>query len=375
MFVILCILTTSCISGRNTSYRVLNKNGKVVYFERKKPLYNDKMRTNEKELTNIQNINKTLKDTKINNQITNKKTAGIPDNLVLDSSAYTLRSVVDTVVKDDDIEYLAKVIDKNKKVKTIKDFDIPEHYFNSSVKNQSASKKLQIEQAKRIELENQINQQEYGLFARIFGGNRNKTANDLKPVKKETKIKKMIEIENDKNQQEYGLFARIFGGNRNKTVNDVKVGQQEMQQNKTSNIKTGKVVINNNQQRGKSKNSNYARSNNTNNQLNVVSKATNNNRVVSSVTSNNTSNNIKSSYLQSGKYYIQLGSFIDKNKANRLMAKFNDVGDGGAVVPINVKGKIMYKVAIGTFSSKAIAEKEMEQVLERGHFDCYVFRK
>lgn len=311
----------------------MNKNGKVVYFERKKPLYNDKMRTNEKELTNIQNINKTLKDTKINNQITNKKTAGIPDNLVLDSSAYTLRSVVDTVVKDDDIEYLAKVIDKNKKVKTIKDFDIPEHYFNSSAKNQSASKKLQIEQAKRIELENQIN------------------------------------------QQEYGLFARIFGGNRNKTVNDVKVGQQEMQQNKTSNIKTGKVVINNNQQRGKSKNSNYARSNNTNNQLNVVSKATNNNRVVSSVTSNNTSNNIKSSYLQSGKYYIQLGSFIDKNKANRLMAKFNDVGDGGAVVPINVKGKIMYKVAIGTFSSKAIAEKEMEQVLERGHFDCYVFRK
>ena len=82
-----------------------------------------------------------------------------------------------------------------------------------------------------------------------------------------------------------------------------------------------------------------------------------------------------SNYLKQGKYYIQLGSFVDRAKANELSSRFRNVGDGGAVVPTNTKNGLMYKVVIGEFSTKDSAEKEMEKVLETGHFDCYVFKR
>ena len=63
LLIVITILTlTSCVSSKNTSYRVVNKNGKVVYFERKKPIYNNEIISNKQELTNIQNINKKVKE-------------------------------------------------------------------------------------------------------------------------------------------------------------------------------------------------------------------------------------------------------------------------------------------------------------------------
>ena len=454
---------TSCISSKNTSYRVVNKNGKVVYFERKKPIYNNEIISNKQELTNIQNINKKVKNTKEIEKINNDK---IDNNLILGSSAYTLKSVVDNVVKEEDISYVAKKIDKTKKTKTIQDFAIPEYYFNDDINKPKIDNRTKEEKIKQIELENKENEREYGLFARIFGGNRNKITENITSQEDKERIKK-IELENQKNEQEYGLFARIFGGNRNKTMSDVEQSIEQKIDNeskiehntKKEDLKIGAVVLNENQQLGKSKNGKYTNNQNKTNvvykladgnnnidlknskqynqieskeitntkqeQNNVIQQqnkkqkrglfgglfgknniekenenknnniSTQQNNLVESKNVNNqettiqnnittqanthvlngSNNSTNSTYLQKNKYYIQLGSFANDVKAKKLLSNFGDVGDGGKVVPVKIKDKFVYRAVIGTFNTRIIAEREMEKVLNKGHFDCYVFKK
>lgn len=460
--IITILILSSCISNKNTSYRVVNKNGKVVYFERKKPLLNNNIISNTQELTNIQNINKKIKNTKEVEKINNDK---IDDNLILGSSAYTLKSVVDNVVKEEDISYIAKQIDKNKKAKTIQDFTIPEYYFNDDVNKQRIDNRTKEEKIKQIELENKENEKEYGLFARIFGGNRNKVTENIVSKEDKEQIKK-LESENQKNEQEYGLFARIFGGNRNKTVNDIEQKTEEKvenssttEENKEEELKIGNVIIDKNQQLGKSKNDKYLSKQNKsktdnknninyklastseNNEENVLrnikeynkneTKAVNaegkqekqeikkqksgffgglfgkndvmeenrennnntNKQDITSVKIDNTVNkqstaqtvtqtvsetsnkSMQGTYLQTNKFYIQLGSFANEAKAKKLLSNFGDVGDGGRVVPVKIKDKFVYRSVIGTFNTKISAEREMEKVLNKGHFDCYVFKK
>lgn len=402
LIAIVVLLFPSCISNKNTSYRVVNKNGKVVYFERKKPMFNDSVISNKQELENIQDINQKVKNTKEIEKLNNNK---VDDNLILGSSAYTLKSVVDSVVKEEDIPYVAKKIDKNKKVKTIQDFVVPEYYFDDNVNKAKIDDRTKEEKIKQIELENKENEKEYGLFARIFGGNRNKITENITSKEDKEQLKK-IELENIENEKKYGLFARIFGGNRNKTINDTaeKTDKVETKENniktKENNIKeepkVGSIVINDKQQLGKSKNNKHT---NKQNKMNVVYKLSgednntelDNNKKYKQIDNkeiivekeqkdtqiqNEVDNNFtNSNYLQKNKYYIQLGSFANETKAKKLLNNFAGIGDNGRVVPIKIKDKFVYRAVIGTFNTRIIAEREMEKVLNKGHFDCYVFKK
>lgn len=419
--IITILVLSSCISNKNTSYRVVNKNGKVVYFERKKPLLNNNIISNTQELTNIQNINKKIKNTKEVEKINNDK---IDDNLILGSSAYTLKSVVDNVVKEEDISYIAKQIDKNKKTKTIQDFVIPEYYFNDNLNKQRIDNRTKEEKIKQIELENKENEREYGLFARIFGGNRNKTVNDIEQKTEEklenkTTIKENKEEELkvgsviiDKNQQlgkskndkylskqnksktdnknninyklastsennEKNVLRNIKEYNKNETKAVNAEGKQEKQEIKKQKMGFfgglfGKNdVMEENRENNNGTNKQDITSVKIDNTVNKQSTA----QTVTQTVSETSNKSMQGTYLQTNKFYIQLGSFANEAKAKKLLSNFGDVGDGGRVVPVKIKDKIVYRSVIGTFNTKISAEREMEKVLNKGHFDCYVFKK
>ena len=301
--------------SRHTSYRVLNRNGKVVYFEDKKtPIYNNNIKNNKEEMQEVANISKKAKQK-------TTTTSKIPEDLVLDSSAYTLRSVVDTIVKDDDIEKLAKTLEKTKKPKTISDFNIPEYYFNSNVPTRQ-----ELEKNKQQIIE--INQQKKGFFAKMTSWFR---GNDPK-----------VEPVNTSDQKDKYIL-------NNETA------------------APSKVIFNKNQKTGKSQNK-YTRSNN---ELTVKDRTKTSNQKNYSLASTKA---VTTTKLQKDKFYIQLGAFKDKKNATKLLDKFDDVGNYHDTIVNNTKNGDIYKVVIGTFNSKAEAEKEMEKILNRGHFDCYVFK-
>ena len=306
-------MLTSCVPNKHTSYRVINRNGKVVYFENKRtPLYNNNINNEEmKEITEI--TNKAKQTTKKPEQ-----QQKIRKDLVLDSSAYTLKSVVDTIVKDDDIENLAKTINKNKQVKTIKDFDnIPESYFNSNIPTEEDLKKNK----QMIE----DNKKKNSLFSKIKGFFKK---GDEKPEDDFIKYELVNNTEETKNN------------NSSLTVKSDNV-----------NVKKGKTY--------------YKPSTTTQSKSNKTSTTSTKTYVKSSQSNKQTT---------SGKYYIQLGSFKNKENADKLIKKFDNVGDEQKLIPINTKSGIMYKAVIGNFNTKEEAEKEMEKVLNKGHFDCYVIK-
>ena len=401
----LVITLSSCVSNKNTSYRVLNKNGKIVYFERKKPLYNQMV---QEDANNTNKITEKLNLINVNSEEDKK----IDNNLVLDSSAYTLKSVVDTVVKSSDIKQLAKSIDKNEKTKTILDFDdIPEYYFNSKAqsKQQIQIENVNLGEQKTVKIEKQtnkkVNEKKQGFFSRLFGKNDNKN-------KKNEKDTTAIKNNNNKNVEQNKTITYVT--NFDNTINEKKDNNIE----ENDNVKTGTVVFNNKQKLGKSKNSNYSGNivkqnsnvqvnkkfelNNQvkqNDKLNVVDNKNNTKYVLASDNSQNSNKTINkinnqdnkvdirtnnkktttinktNNYLVKGKYYIQLGSFINKNRAYNLANKFNNVGTKQIVIPTTIKGKAMFRTVIGVFNTKAEAEKEIEKVLEKGYFDCYVFKE
>lgn len=297
--VFILLILTSCIPNRQTSYRVINRNGKVVYFENKKtPLYNQNI-----DNIKVEELSKITNKAKQTSKGTITQHNNIDNNLVLDSSAYTLQSVVDTIVKDDDIATLAKIINKNKTNKTIKDFDnIPESYFNSNIPTE--------EELKRNKQIMEDNKKKNSLLSKIKGF-----------FTKESPEQDFIKYE---------------------LVNDT---------TKTKNTTSSLTVKNDNIEVKKGK-TYYKPST----QATTASKTY-----------------IKQP-ISVSKYYIQLGSFKNKENATKLINKFDNVGSEQKLIPTNTKNGLMYKAVIGNFNTKEEAEKEMEKVLNKGHFDCYVVK-
>lgn len=297
--VFILFILASCVPNRQTSYRVINRNGKVVYFENKKtPLYNQNI-----DNIKVEELSKITNKAKQTSKGTITQHKDIDNNLVLDSSAYTLQSVVDTIVKDDDIATLAKTINKNKKNKTINDFDkIPEYYFNSNIPTE--------EELKRNKQIMEDNKKKNSLFSKIKGF-----------FIKENPEQDFIKYE---------------------LVNDT---------TKTKNTTSSLTVKNDNIEVKKGKT--YYKP---------------------STQATTTSKTYIKQPISVSKYYIQLGSFKNKENATKLINKFDNVGSEQKLIPINTKSGLMYKAVIGTFNTKEEAEKEMEKVLNKGHFDCYVVK-
>ena len=327
--------------NKHTSYRVLNRNGKVIYFENKKtPLYNNNIDNEEmRRITEVTNKAKQTSNRGIQQQ-------RIREDLVLDSSAYTLKSVVDTMVKDDDIENLAKTINKNRQTKTIRDFDnIPESYFNSNIPTEEDLKKNKqlIEENKKKD----------GLFSKIKGFFKKEDKNPEDDFIK-------YELANDTGETKNSSSLTVKSDNV-----DVKEGKIYYKSpNKATTTKT------------------YVKSSTgattTKTFIKPSTEATTKTYVKPS-TEATTKTYVKSSQPNkqsnsSGIYYIQLGSFKSEDNADKLLKKFNNVGTEQKVIPVNTKNGTMYKAVIGNFNTKEEAEKEMEKVLNKGHFDCYVIK-
>jgi cell division protein FtsN len=115
-----------------SGYRLVGKDGKVVYFEKKRSQFNEEYLKQQGEAKS-KNSGKKLE--KVNDSETIKKTKeslAKRDEIPVDSSAYTLKSVMDTIVKHEDIDAVAKTVESSSKSKSIKDFDeIPDSYFEN----------------------------------------------------------------------------------------------------------------------------------------------------------------------------------------------------------------------------------------------------
>ena len=314
--VFILLILTSCIPNRQTSYRVINRNGKVVYFENKKtPLYNQNI-----DNIKVEELSKITNKAKQTSKGTITQHNNIDNNLVLDSSAYTLQSVVDTIVKDDDIATLAKIINKNKTNKTIKDFDnIPESYFNSNIPTE--------EELKRNKQIMEDNKKKDGLFSKIKGF-----------------------FTKEKPEQDFIKYELVNNTTKSNTTSSLTVKDDNI------TVKKGKTY--------------YKPSNKT---TNTTTQITTNSSITTTKTYIKPFQSTKQ-ITNTGKYYIQLGSFKNKENATKLINKFDNVGDEQKLIPTNTKNGLMYKAVIGNFNTKEEAEKEMEKVLNKGHFDCYVVK-
>lgn len=139
-FFVICmiLLVISCSKDTKTSYRLVGKDGKVIYIDTREGQNGSRTRKSFQDTEHIENKAKTkaVNDNESIKQVENKK---IP----LISSAYTLDSVIDKDVKYDvGVNDSFENIRKNKKHKTISDFEsIPSSYFNDAEINRNRKKK------------------------------------------------------------------------------------------------------------------------------------------------------------------------------------------------------------------------------------------
>jgi cell division protein FtsN len=231
-----------------SGYRLVGKDGKVIYFEKKRPQFNE-------EQLKKNSPNKKLETAKLEsvNGNVDKKKAGEQsktdpkDTTILDSSAYTLRSVMDNIVKNEDINAMAKSIEASTTGKSIKDFEnIPDTYFENVPDNE----RLTVKQNQNFLTAKKIDNQ-----------------------------RKFFEM-----------------------------------------------------------------------------------------------NTELSTSLVRNKYYLQLGSFRSKIKAEKVLNKYADVGGNRQVVEGKNGGLIFYRAIIGTFNTNLEASNVKNKLIERGHTDVFVFK-
>lgn len=74
------------------------------------------------------------------------------------------------------------------------------------------------------------------------------------------------------------------------------------------------------------------------------------------------------------KYYIQLGIFDEKSNAETTYSKYSKISNGMIKNYLH-KGKNRFKVLLGPYTDKKLAEIDMEKVIKTGHYDVYITEK
>lgn len=77
---------------------------------------------------------------------------------------------------------------------------------------------------------------------------------------------------------------------------------------------------------------------------------------------------------KSKKYYIQLGIFGEKSNAETIYSKYSKISNGMIENYLH-KGKNRFKVLLGPYTDKKLAEIDMEKVIKTGHYDVYITEK
>jgi cell division protein FtsN len=82
-----------------------------------------------------------------------------------------------------------------------------------------------------------------------------------------------------------------------------------------------------------------------------------------------------STALVNNKFYLQLGSFKSKEKAEKLLEKSESMGGTVRKIVENKRnGFTFYRVVIGTYNTKPEALNMKEKIVAGGHTDVFVFK-
>ncbi len=382
------MVLVSCVNeNTSTGYRLVGKNGRVIYLEKKRPTFNQEKLMEKQQITKQNNRVKQFNDSTNKKVIRINEDNKINENLVLESSAYSLKSVIDTMVDNKDISTLAKTVEKTQKPKTIRDFKIPESYFNSS------------KYVKEITINNSINNKKDKYNTKnnndiivLNNSTLNKNNKQQKTQKKESLFSTLFsrKKENIKSSQK----SSIISNNKPEATLDIAKNNNTpivINNNKPTNkidddiIKRNESIKNeflngskkNNIEVVKNKNQNINNNKNINKKVNNT-KNLNNNGIKnnSNFKKGQTKNKVViNDGLIKDKYYIQIGSYTNEKKAYKMVNDFNSTGNEQKVVPILFNDQQMYRVVVGAFNTKPEAEKVMEKIIEKGHFDVFVFKK
>lgn len=399
LFLFVSVALISC-AGRDTGYRIVGKDGKVLYLNRKRTEFNkEKLKEQQQKKVEIvpnntkNNQNIHLVGATNNNGSINNNGKKIDESLALESSAYSLRSVVDTIVKNEDINDIAMTVRKNQEEKTIKDFDIPDYYFNSSKYNiKKASNSVNQSSISSLKntnsTKNKIEKNKTKFLGGVFFGDEEERIKIAKLNIEQLNNKQPI-TENQGNVvvSNQNLLKEKYNNDGGLIVlNSAIIDSYKNKQN-TLNSSVEKKV--NNKKIKKTNN----KTNETTSNLEIIPSPNGRIRTLPSNTSSVRSLaesegtvlvtqqnkvNVKISQntgLTSKKYYIQIGSFKQENKARKLLNDFIFVGTDTKVVPVEINNIKMYRAVIGTFNTKDEAKNEMKKLLDRGHSDAFIFFK
>lgn len=335
-FLIILFFLSAC-GGANTSrksgYRIVGKSGKVIYFDKKRPDFNAEQMKKQQTKINFTSTNtnnkavapaETFANKKAEKQVVetkNKKaetTKSVNFNsnkeeLKSESNAYNLKTVIDTVVKNEDINEIAKTVDTNiHTTKTIKDYEyIPNGYFEDTPKAQ----RLTVEQN--------------AMFIKTGG------RTQVVPTKTSTaKVNTAKNTDTNTNKNKFGsLFSSI---KINKQSTKTKEKKPVVQQQNT----TTKGTANNNLQK----------------KINNASQLKN-----SSTTANNGLYT-----LIKNKFYVQLGIFSNETTAINIARKNNIDNKDIRIIRADCNKRTCYKATIGYFNTRAEAEAVKVKIIEKG---------
>lgn len=86
------------------------------------------------------------------------------------------------------------------------------------------------------------------------------------------------------------------------------------------------------------------------------------------------SNAIKTTKTLDKGYYIQIGIYGKKDNADKSYNKYKSI-NRGVIQEYSVSNSTKYKVLLGPYNNRELAEKDLEKVIKTGHYDVYITEK
>lgn len=92
------------------------------------------------------------------------------------------------------------------------------------------------------------------------------------------------------------------------------------------------------------------------------------------ITENKIKTNVANKNKSNKMFYIQLGIFGEKSNAEATYSRYSKISNGMIENYLH-KGKNRFKVLLGPYTDKKLAEIDMEKVIKTGHYDVYITEK
>jgi cell division septation protein DedD len=317
------------------SYRIVGKDGKAIYIERKRPKLNEDYIAKKKMEEGSEETQNARENNRRSSRYSRVAVGGANALSKRDSSAYSTKSVIDDINEDNDLESFAENLKRGKSNRTITDFDyLPQHYFTDDRKNEGTKE---------------------GAKGEIIGVNSGSSKND-DVARKSPPGPKIIAADNFV-ARDYGVKNLALEHSR-KVAESTKVREvirvvKKSESKKLPPVETEKVT--------------------------AVTRQLEDSGVdqKSGVNAKTGETDSPAETPSAGVlYYVQLGTFLDKNRADTLLSKFQDTLPDLRIEEGKTNGgQLVHKVLIGGFSDKDDLNKVIKQISDMGHREIYVFKK